>query len=103
MKLLVFKKIGWFADEMSARYEADFNENIKVRIFKDYYFNGFRFEFLTSNGYTLDELNGDYLSSFWSKATKKETITRVNEILRDTECFRQINNKAIFVKSKTKN
>lgn len=96
---LQYKKVGWFADEMSARYEAVVNENIKVRLFKDAYMNGFRFEFLTSNSYDLGNITGDYLSTFWDKATKKQAINRVFEILSDTECFIEIEQKAIEVKN----
>ncbi len=96
---LQFKNVGWFADEMSARYEADVNENIKVRLFKDAYMNGFRFEFLTSNSYALGNITGNYLATFWDKATKKQAINRVLEILYNTECFIEIEQKAIEVKN----
>jgi hypothetical protein len=103
MNNLKFSKVGWFADEMSARYEAVVNENIKVRVFKDTYFNGFRFEFLTSNGYDLGNLTGDYLCSFWNNATKKQAVNKVIEILKTTECFIQIEQKAIEVKNTMSN
>jgi len=99
MTTLQFKNTGRFADELSARYEAEVNGNIKVRIFKDAYMNGFRFEFLTSNGYGLGSLTGDYLSTFWNKATKKEVVEKLKQILSDEECFAEINEKAIAVKN----
>jgi hypothetical protein len=97
---LNYKKVGWFADEISARYEADVSENIKVRLFKDAYTQGFRFAFLTSNSYNLENITGDYLSTFWNKATKKEAMNRVTEILSDRICFAEIEQKAIEVKNR---
>jgi hypothetical protein len=94
---LQFKKIGYFADENSARYEAIVNEHFKVRVFKDFYMKGFRYEFLTNDGYDLDSLNGDLLSTFWNKATKKEAINEVTNILLDKKLFSEIEKKAIYV------
>lgn len=88
---LNFKKTGWFADEDSARYESVVNENFKVRVSKNGMMNGFSFEFITIDDYSLDRLTGDFLSSFWNRATKKQSIDRVKEILNDRECFDQIN------------
>ena len=97
-KVLKFKKTGWFADEDSARYEAIVNEYFKVRVYKDGYFEkGFRFNFLTLDDFDLDTVTGDFLSTFWSKATKKDAIKRVEEIINDEECITTINNHAKYV------
>ena len=90
MKKLKFKNTGKYLDELSSRYEATINEYIKVRIYKSEYYNGFIFSFLTSNDYSLNSINLDFLSSFWNKATKKQAIIRVEEIINDNKYLEHI-------------
>lgn len=92
MKLL-FKNTGRYADEDSARYEASVKGLFKVRIFKDTYMKGFRFEFISNHGYTLD-INRDLLASFYDKATKKQATKWVSEMLNEKEIFDSINKQA---------
>ena len=103
MPRLIYKKVGWFADELSARYEATVSPDVTVRIFKDDYMKGFRFEFLTSDLFDLGDITGNYLSSFWNGATMQEAIERVEEIISDPSCFDEIEEKAIQVKARMQN
>lgn len=94
MSKLKFKKTGWFADEASARYEAEINENLKVTVNKCWYYEGFVFRFITKQGFDLAELNGDLLSTFWNKATKKQTIEHIYNMISDKELLLMLNKEA---------
>jgi hypothetical protein len=97
---LNYKNIGKYSAEDSSRYEAIINNIVKVRIVKDNYFEkGFTFSFITINGYHLDVLNGDFHSNFWSKASKKDCIKRVSEIINDVDIMQKINNHANYIEN----
>jgi hypothetical protein len=97
MANIQFKKIGWFVDENSARYQAQINKYVKVNIWKCYYMKGFRFSFLTIDDYSLDTITGDLLSCFWDNATKKDTIQYINNLVNVPEVLEQLNSESILI------
>lgn len=95
--VLKFKNVGKYADEDSSRYEAVVNDNVKVRIWRDGYMEkGFVFSFLTSEGYDMDNITGDFRSTFWSRASKKDCVKRVTEIVNDEECVSKLDKYAVY-------
>lgn len=94
---LKFKKLGYYAEGKSARYEAIVNDNFTVRVeaIFGYYGDGFTFTFITKSGYCLERLSSNYLSNFWDKSTKTDCVKFVSGILNDKECFDEINKEAI--------
>lgn len=86
---LKFKKIGWFAGNKSARYEAKVNESVKVQIEcmgeKEYYGGGWTFRLLSADGWELEGTTGNMLADFFDNATKKETISHLEYALNDQE------------------
>lgn len=96
MKNLKFKKIGYFCDELSARYEAKITENLKVRVYKCAYQKCFTFKFCASNDFGLDELTGDLKSTIFKQdATKSWIIEEIKEIISDQEMFSKLESEAI--------
>ena len=94
---LYFKNVGRFAEEVSARYEAKVNDNFIVRVSnKMYQKEGFSFEFLTSDGWGLKSITGDFLSTFSnSTGTKKEAMTWVENLVNNKYNFAIIDNEAM--------
>jgi hypothetical protein len=85
-----FKNVGRYLVDLSSRYEAIIDNKFKVWVFKpDMYEwkSGFRFNFLTLNNRSLDDVNDAYMSNWYNDATKKEAYERVYEILNSPEDY----------------
>jgi len=100
---LKFKKVGWFCEELSARYETRLTANLKVRIFKCPYLKGFRLDLITNSDYGLDEETGDLMSTLWDGMSKKEIIYHIEELVKDTKFISELDDTAKYWETRITN
>ena len=81
MKNLKFKRTGKFLDEMSTRYEAQFSDNVFVRIYKCAYSKAWKICYMDFLGMELGSLNGNLDPQY----SKKECIEMIEWMRSDKE------------------
>lgn len=97
---LKFKKVGWFSEELSARYEAKLTDNLTVRIAKCPYINGFRLQLVTNNGWGLDTETGDLMASLYNDMTKKEIIFHIEELTKIDGWLDEMDQSAMIINNR---
>lgn len=88
-KALKFKKSGWYAEELSARYISSICEssNLFVTVFKCAYNKCWTLRFVTKEGYELDSVTPNYLSTLWDIETKSELIKVLEQDIANMPSF----------------
>lgn len=99
--VLKFRRLGWFADEDSARYQAKINNNLFVSLSKCAYSKEWRCNVTTADGYTLEYQTADLNASihYWSK---KEAIRWLQNAFDDTDYVNNLTKQSIDLDKRLK-